>query len=480
MATTPQARDAVVALRRFGLGARPGGLKAIASDPRGAVLASLSHKAAVLLDDADLDTSSVSLANVQLAGQQRRQQREAAQDALREAAKVPFPGTQSAAPTIPPTNLKVRPGRMRQETYQDEAAARFERMVTTEHAFLERLVLFWSNHFCVSVSKGNVRALAGAYEREAIRPHVLGRFADMLLAVEQHPAMLIYLDNQLSIGPNSPAGKTRNKGLNENLAREILELHTLGVDGGYGQADVTNLARIVTGWSVGGLNQANEEPGKFLYRVQRREPGTFPMLGKSYTASGVETGQAALRDLAQHPATARHIARKFAAHFVGETPPPRLVAALETAFRRTDGDLAALARALLLSDDAWSAPRQKMLPPNDFLIATVRGLAFVQRPRSAEIVRLSNQLGQPLWNVPSPKGWPEANDAWAGPSALRERLRIAEMVARQIDRSVDPRALAEDLLGAELSTETRQAVARADTKEQGIELLLMSPEFQRR
>ncbi len=474
------ARDATTALRRFGLGARPGDLARIQSDPRGFVIAQLSQRAAVGLDDPDLDGSSVALANVQLQQAQRRQAREAAQDALRENLKVPFPGTMSPRPPESAKDAKqARPGLVRGEIYQDEAAVRFDRLVATDFGFLERLVLFWSNHFCVSAGKGNVRAIAGAFEREAIRPHVLGTFAGMLEAVEMHPAMLIYLDNQLSIGPNSTAGKTRKRGLNENLAREILELHTLGVAGGYQQSDVTDLARIIAGWSVGALGQG-ADAGKFVYLPQRREPGTWSVAGKSYVNTGAVTGKEVLADLARHPSTAKHVASKFATHFVADPPPPSLIAKLEVSFRNTGGDLAALAKTLLGSDEAWTHPRSKMLPPNDFLVAIVRGLPFRQRPRSAEIVRLSNQLGQPLWNVPSPKGWPQSNDAWAGPSALRERLRIAEFVTAQLDKSADPRALADELLGAELGAATREAIARAEVKEQGFELLMMSPEFQRR
>lgn len=473
-----QTPTAVIALRRFGLGARPGELARIAADPRGALLATLLQPKAALLDDLDLDTSETLMANVQLANEQRKLQREAAQDAMREAKNVPFPGSRTKPAAGDATMAK--PGRLRGEIYQLEAAVRFERLVTTETALLERLVMFWSNHFCVSIAKGPVRAIAGAFEREAIRPHVLGRFADMLVAVERHPAMLIYLDNQLSIGPNSVAGRNRDKGLNENLAREILELHTLGVDGGYGQMDVTNLARIIAGWSVSGLNHPSEPPGRFVYLPQRREPGEWPVAGRTYRNTGSETGIEVLQDLARHPSTARNIARRLARAFVSENAPPSLVGRLEETFRRTDGDLGELARTLVRSEEAWAETRPKVVPPNDFLISLVRGLPMTERPRSQEIVRLSNQLGQPLWNVPSPKGWPDDDLAWASPSAMRERLRIAEMAAQRVPRDVDARALAGDLFGASLSGATRDAIARSETHEQGLVLLAMSTEFQRR
>jgi uncharacterized protein (DUF1800 family) len=245
---------------------------------------------------------------------------EAAPKADAEMAKAPAP--------LPP----------QQQLFRAEALARFQRVVAADTGFVERLVHFWSNHFCVSASKsGAVRAIAGAFEREAIRPHVLGRFGDMLKAVASHPAMLLYLDNAQSFGPASRAGRNRQRGLNENLAREILELHTLSVAGGYGQADVTALARILTGWTFAGPAGRIGEPGQFAFFANGHEPGDHGLLGKVYKAGGIEQGEAALADLARHPATARHVATKFAAHFVADTPPAALVERLEASFKTSDG-----------------------------------------------------------------------------------------------------------------------------------------------
>jgi uncharacterized protein (DUF1800 family) len=300
----------------------------------------------------------------------------------------------------------------------------------------------------------------------------------MLIAVEQHPAMLIYLDNAQSIGPNSRAGLNRGRGLNENLAREILELHTLGVDGGYSQNDVTNLARILTGWTVGNLANAMSEPGKFLFAPARHEPGDRTVLGKRYPDGGLTTGLDVLRDLAAHNATARHIALKLARHFVSDDPPAELVQCLEATFLKTGGDLMSVSRALLESPGAWEAQPAKVMPPYDFLVAVVRGFALEPQPQ--EMLRLTNQLGQPLWRPPAPAGWPDTDTAWAAPSALRERLRVAEVAARRTNPGADPRTVAEEVLGEGMAAATRQAVARAETREQGLELLIMSPEFQRR
>jgi uncharacterized protein (DUF1800 family) len=487
------ARDAVTALRRFGLGARPSEIKRVAGDPRGSILQSLADPALARIEGPALEPSHVTFAAAMAAQRRQRLARAAAKEeaaAMKDgridppqaaAPAAPSPSASQPPNASPPANsppAQPKAGEIRREAFVEEAAARFRHASATDAAFLERLVMFWSNHFCVSANKGAVRGIAGAYEREAIRPHVLGRFVDMLLAVEKHPAMLVYLDNQVSVGPGSRAGTNRGLGLNENLAREILELHTLGVGGGYTQTDVTNLARILTGWTVGNLANAVSEPGKFFFAAARHEPGEWTVLGKRYRDRGLETGEEVLRILAAHPSTARHIARKLAAHFVAAEPPPALVALLEKTFRDTGGDLAALARTLAQSDEAWDAQPVKVVPPYDFLVSVVRGFALAPRP--GELLRLSAQLGQPLWRPPSPAGWDEADTVWAAPSALRERLRIAEVAARQADRLSDPRQLAEDLFGEGLGGPTRQAVARAEAREQGLELLIMSPDFQRR
>jgi uncharacterized protein (DUF1800 family) len=497
--------DSVTALRRFGLGGRPGDVGRIASDPRGYAVSALLDAGKALLNHPDLDPSYVVFASAQDVQLSQRIAAELAKNTAKSAATgsakmaavdpnvvpiVPPPGMMlgadavKSAGTPPAPKARVAdltPARVRRDAMTEEANRRVERATTTQEPFLERLVMFWSNHFCVAVNKGPVRGLAGGFEREAIRPHVLGRFADMLRAVESHPAMLIYLDNQLSTGPNSKAGKGR--GLNENLAREILELHTLGVNGGYAQVDVTNFARILTGWTVGQLNVVQSEPGKFFFAANRHEPGSWTVLGRAYADLGRKTGELVLDELARHPATARYIATRLARHFVSETPPPNLVAALEAAFIKSDGDLAVVAKTLITHPEAWAPKPAKVVPPYDFVVALVRGLGLDTKPQ--ETLRLAAALGQPIWNPASPKGWPDDDEAWTGPSAIRERLRIAEKAARDLAPkgqaiAADPRELAEDLLGPTLSETTRLAIARAETREQGLELMIMSPEFLRR
>jgi len=496
---------AIVAARRFGLGWSREGLAQIAGDPRGWLLAGLADPRAALIESSTLVPGHVVFHDAQLAFREIKRMR-----ALTDAAGRPAnamqdgdmmlaePQAQASGgdgargeirgqgasegmdePAEPAQAGLVKPADIRKRAFRAEAAARIAHAGPTRAPFLERLVMFWSNHFCVSAAKGPVRGIAGAYEREAIRPHVLGRFSDMLLAVAQHPAMLIYLDNQVSTGPNSPVGRRRERGLNENLAREILELHTLGVDGGYSQGDVTNLARLLTGWSVGRADRPNTVPGRFHFARARHEPGRFPVLGKTYRNGDVGAGEACLADLARHPATARHIARKLAIHFVSDSPPPDLVAKLAWTFRETDGDLAAMARTLVETDAAWELPARKILPPYDFLIGL--GGAFGIDLPVKRVLRLAQALGQPLWQPPSPKGWPDGDDAWLAPSAIRERLRVAELAADAIVKTgADPRQSAQDLFGPSLSEATRQAIDWAETRDQGFELLIMSPEFQRR
>jgi uncharacterized protein (DUF1800 family) len=482
------ARDsqaALVALNRFGLGARGGAsgdLVNAASDPRGFVKAELSRGNGALLEVPGLQ-STPALAQAAFAYQlEIRQARMAAKSAAMDApagsgeTEMSTPATmQPDAPKPPPRPLNII-----QKTYRAEALARLQRAVIADCGFVERLVVFWSNHFCVSANKGALaRMWAGAFEREAIRPHVLGRFGDMLQAVEQHPAMLFFLDNQQSLGPDSRAGLNRKRGLNENLAREIMELHTLGVAGGYSQDDVTSLARILTGWTFAGRLGKLGTPGSFIFNANAHEPGAQLLLGKTYQDNGVAQGEAALADIARHPSTAAFIAGKFARHFVADDPPPALVARLRQAFHSSDGDLKALALALLDSDEAWQAPQTKMRSPYEFLVATGRLLARIPDDPGLYLGGL-NLLGQPLWSPAGPNGFPDTNAAWAAPEGMKLRLDVSAQVASRIGDSIDPRQLLELAAADAASPETRQTVERAESRQQALALLLMSPEFQRR
>jgi uncharacterized protein (DUF1800 family) len=358
---------------------------------------------------------------------------------------------------------------------QKEAQVRFEAATAAPVGFVERLVWFWSNHFCVSADK--IVAMVGPYEREAIRPHVLGRFADLLQAVESHPAMLFYLDNVESIGPNSIAGIDRDKGLNENLARETLELHTLGVRSGYSQADVTNFAKVLTGWTW----LPPREPlhgGDFVYDKLLHEPGPQTVLGKSYADTGVAQGRAVLADLARHPATARHIAEKLARHFVADEPPPALVGKLEKAFRDSDGNLKQVAKTLVTADEAWTPQRTKLKRPSEWIVSALRAAGAPSAVPAPRLMGAQAQLGEALWRPPAPNGYSDIEAAWM--DGIPHRLDIANEFAGRVANQLDPLALLDDSLGPLASAQTRQTVARAESRTQAVALLLMAPEFLRR
>lgn len=456
------ARDAVTALRRFGLGSRPGEPARIVSDPRGFVLAQLDG--GVLPEIGDLPTSAQlwqGAERFRVFKRKRAQGSETGEDA--EMAEAMDGATTPTRPNIA-TRL--------------ETTARLHQAVTTERPLLERLVGFWSNHFSVSMQGFYMRFIAGAYEREAIRPRILGSFRDLLQAVVRHPGMLVYLDNQRSIGPNSRAGQRRGKGLNENLAREILELHTVGVNGGYGQDDVVNLARALTGWTVSAKD--DDLQGTFRFNPQWHEPGAVTIMGRTYPEGGIEQAEAVLDDLAAHPETARHVVSKLALHFVGERASPALVDGLAAEFRQSGGDLAALTRMLVSSEDAWLAEPRKVLPPYDFVVAVYRALD--EEPKLAVTTKALRTFGHIIWRAPSPAGWPDEDEAWASPHAVLERLDWVKLVAASSSELVgaDMRGYAEDLFAGTLSDFTRQAIERAESREQALALLFMSSEFQRR
>jgi uncharacterized protein (DUF1800 family) len=371
--------------------------------------------------------------------------------------------------------------------YVDAVGARVESALATPTPFPERLVHFWANHFAVSVDKITTVGLAGALEFEAIRPHVLGKFSDLLGAVERHPAMLLYLDQAQSVGPGSPLGQRaaangRKRGLNENLAREILELHTLGVRTGYAQADVTEFARALTGWTIPGLGRlpmGGSRQGEFAFVPALHEPGSRTILDQSFAQAGQAQGQAVLTLLATHPATAHHIATKLARHFVADDPPPALVARVEQAFLKSGGDLPTVYRALVESPDAWAPTATKFRTPWDWGIAALRATASHNIvPQAA--AALFTQLGQPVWKPGSPAGWDDIAPSWAGPDALLRRVELSERLAGRLTAPVDARSLADRLFPGAISDGTRQAVARAESPAQGLALLLSSPEMMRR
>ncbi|MGA0533729.1 DUF1800 domain-containing protein [Hansschlegelia sp. KR7-227] len=484
--------DVQIALSRFGLGPRPGDRSRVASDPRGAVRQELDEKNILEIGDAALESSADIGRIITAARLERRMERGQALTPRQEeiAAVLRKDGRMTDAKDDAGADMaaggdmaggkakRARKMPPSQRAYRLEVRARIDKALECRIGYVERLTHFWANHFAVSGSKnGFVLAITGAYEREAIRPHVLGRFSDMLNAATRHPAMLRYLDNYGSTGPKSAIGAKRGVGLNENHARELLELHTLGVDGGYAQADVIALAKALTGWT---LASAQDEPGRgaFAFDERRHEPGAQTVMGKRYAEGGEDQAQAILDDLARSPATAKHVARRLATAFVADQPPQALVDRLTKTFRDTDGDLKQVAIALATADEAWAAPRAKMRSPQEFVFACTR--AFDDRPRMVDVLKGLDTLGQSLWRPPSPQGFSLVGADWVAPDAQTNRLDLASDMADRNASSTDPNALAEDLLGDVLSDETRSAVKRAGSREQALALLLMSPEMQRR
>jgi uncharacterized protein (DUF1800 family) len=503
MAQPSDVRTTVLALHRFGLGARPGDLGKIGTGIRDALAGEVAAKTVLQPQGLEFVRMAALGPAFNAFQEDERKMREArvangnmangnmatpgSMDGMTAppapATNAPVPATPSA-PGAPSSTPATAPARteppLPQRVYRDEAKARVHLANEPLVGFSERLVQFWSNHFCVSVAKGGmVRAAAGVFEREAIRPHVFGRFADMLWAVVSSPAMLVYLDNQQSIGPGSKAGQRRGRGLNENLAREIMELHTLGVAGGYTQGDVTSLARILTGWTVVGREGNLGPPGTFVFNANLHEPGDHVIIGKTYRDNGLEQGREALNGLARHPSTARHIARKLARHFVADEPPAALVARLAKTFAESDGDLQKVSMALVEAPEAWTPQATKMRSPQEFLVAAMRALA--RKPEAPQILGPLNAMGQQIWQPSGPNGFSDTVATWATAEGMKTRLDVAAAIARQVaPGTVDPRTIVDEILGSLASNETRQAVARAESKPQALALFLMSPEFQRR
>jgi uncharacterized protein (DUF1800 family) len=490
-----------LALNRFGLGARPD--ETLPADPKAWLSAQLGRfdplpppiAAAPRRREVAMQLADY-LAEQRMA---RAARREPGDPPRFRPASMAEPGMQAMAAdaAMPPKAQEADPAvRFLRKAVRDQylafIGARMNAALVSPAPFLERLAHFWANHFAVSADKLTVVGLAGLLEFEAVRPNLLGKFGDMLLAVEQHPAMLLYLDQAQSIGPNSFVGeraarRQRKAGLNENLAREILELHTLGVRSGYSQADVTEFARALTGWTVDGLARGafawglggTGTPGDFLFSERLHEPGPRIILGRTYDQPGEGQARAVLADLAVHPATARHVATKLARHFAADDPPPGLVDRLTRTYLASAGDLPSLYRVLIDAPEVWNPANVKFRTPWDWSVAALRAVGSRQiQPQAA--AGLLRQLGQDTWKPGSPAGYDDIAQSWAGPEALVRRVEAAERLASRAGDAIDARQLGPKLMPDGLSAATGQALARAESPGQGLALLLASPEFLRR
>ncbi len=444
------------ALIRFGLGAGPN--DDVAGDPRGALKAQLQGP--------DPGEASGAFAGLP-AGLD-------AMDAVRADALAHKAFLLAGKPP------GQRPPAQTQALHQLDVAAQMGWAVTTGASFRERLVWFWANHFTVSIYQGQTVALAGPMIREAIRPHVNGNFTDMVLAVERHPAMLMYLANASSIGPDSPVGQRRHVGLNENLGRECMELHTVGLAAGYTQADVTNMARILTGWTTGGSDSGGDPTG-FKYRADFHEPGSWPVMGQDF-GGGEQSGIDALTYLSRYPTTYQLLARKLVTHFVADDPPPDAVAHIAGVLRETGGDLGAASAALVDLPAAWT-PLTKLKTPLEYVVSMVRAAPPGPNDPPLNYQGISGQLGQPLWGAPLPNGWSDQAAVWAGSDAMLARVQWAYTYAARLDRGgagVQPAALAGAALGPLLRPATAQAIGSAGSRREAVTMLFSAPEFERR
>ena len=484
---------AVTAQRRFGYGPVPDGWRKLGPDARETVLSQL--------DGAKYSDGSGLLASSDIIRELRERQRQVrdARAAMASAAAPangasPSTTATGATPSATPATAKgsdasavaaavtadnkeifKQKNEFVRTQFESEAAYRQQMAVTSDRPLIERLTDFWAGHFCISCSKGEeVRVLAGAYEREAIRPFVTGRFRDMLGAVMHHPAMLAYLDNHVSFGPNSKAGQKQKKGLNENLGRELMELHTVGVKAGYNQTDVTNAARIITGWGIAG--DKDPQPGMFKFEPNRHEPGAFTVMGTPFAEGGEAQGEALLDMLAEHPATAQHVADKLVRHFVGDKASPELVQAVAKRFQETHGDLRETVIALVKAPEAWNAAPAKVIPPYDMAICCERVLALNTDPK--KVVNFARVLGQPLWTPRSPNGFPDNDMAWAAPNALVKRFDYALQLSGQPKNPPEPMELASALFGPALKPDMQTAIKRAASRREALATIVMSPEIQ--
>lgn len=374
------------------------------------------------------------------------------------------------------------------EDYGAEVLARAVHMIKTDKPFAERMVMFWSNHFTVSRDKKMIAPILPAFEREAIRPHIFGKFEDMLVASSRHPAMITYLDNQNSMGPYSIAGLRRKfrtgveTGLNENLAREILELHTLGVNGGYDQGDVIGLAKAISGWSHGGVRIPQDRSpinGRFEFKSYFHEPNSKYVMGNRYRDKGVKTGLNVLKDLARHPATARFIATKLVRHFVADDPPARAVDKIADVFLDSRGDLADVSKALIKLPEVWENPMPKVKSHYEFMISTFR-VTGKANFGPMDFIEPLREFGQVPFSAPSPAGWPDIASDWIAPESLMRRIEWARKYARTVPADLEPDMFLDSVVGPVASDELRTWVGRAPSQDSAISLILSSPEFQRR
>ena len=452
---------AFVASNRLSLGAKPGEARALATDPKAALLAQIGIDLgqAPGWADFDLSTAYAAAAAFQaLQGLPRRDREDARLEAQAGGRQVRQQGTRAL--------LTAR--------------------LRSEAGFAERWAAFLSNHLCVSATAGpTIQPGLPTYEVEVIRAHAFGPYAELVKASAKHPAMLVYLDQWRSVGPNSLVGQRRsNAGLNENYARELLELHTVGVDGGYDLDDIQELAKLLTGWTIMTplvqeriVRSANIPVGTVTFLSQAHEPGRKTVMGQSY-GEGEGAIDQVITDLCALPQTARFLSSKILRHFVGQVREADLDR-LAAAYLTTGGDLGAVAAALLALDSTWQADTPIFRTPLDYLTALMRGLDIPRLSQdftrgAGQFLTAQNHL---LWSPSSPQGFSEDLDAWADPNALKTRTEFVRMAMGTLNQIPDASELGEQLLDLSAAPDLASALGNANSREDALTLLLASPQF---
>jgi len=499
----PDDRTIVHVLNRLGFGAAPGDIERVrrlglqvyidrqlnpdripdlAMTERLAALATLSKTTSELAEEYFLPAQMA----------RRDQQRQAAGSAATSPVSAPSGGSRRE----PRTRAQMDTVRMERLAITELMQAKVLRAAYSERQLEEVLVDFWFNHFNVFSGKGPVRVYLSAYERDAIRPHVLGNFLDLLKATAESPAMLFYLDNWQSAAPAGPAARNRRRGLNENYARELMELHTLGAEGGYSQRDVQEVARAFTGWTIANPRQG----GPFRFEPRMHDAGEKIVLGHRIEAGGgKKDGDDVLALLAGHPSTARFIASKLARRFVADQPPQALVDRAAQRFRATGGNLREVVRTILTSPELFAAEayRAKVKTPFEFVVSAVRA-AGIDTSNAQPLVMAIRALGMPLYGCQPPTGYSDKADAWVNSGALLNRMNFAVSLTgtgrapaegfgpgrhRGRDKAVatvSSGALVASALAGDLSGSTAETVKTATNEPQALALLLGSPDFQRK
>ena len=448
---------AAIACNRFGLGAAPGEIESVASDPKAWLSKQLDSTLSDTFPSSGLSTTADTLYEFMMLNRERRALKKSGADI---------------------TDITKKRRNFLRSTQKTETDRRLNFSVETQSPFYERLTRFWTNHFSVSAKNGQMRLIVGAYEREAIRPNIMGSFANLAEQAIFHPAMLMYLDNQGSIGPNSKVGLRRAKGLNENLAREVMELHTITTNAHYSQEDVTEFARALTGWTIRRNWKRPDLFGRSAFGKNRHEPGIRYVLGQPYDEAGGDQAKNILLDFCSNENTAHNVAYKLAKHFLADSPPATLVDKLKAAFLDTGGNLKAVYEVLIDAYEMWESAPQKVKTPQELITSTARliGLDAAMTNRPNAVLR---SFAQTQFGAPTPEGWSDDAADWIGADALTKRIEWANRVGKR-NADLDALDLIQQALGETLGDDSRESIARAESASDALALALLCPEFQRR